>query len=106
MSPDDINFKAAAAGADWAKTFYQVLTDLPGKDSWPVTGATFILMHKVQDKPEKAGATLKFFEWAYGAGDKTAEELDYVALPASVKDLVRKQWASIKDGSGKDVAFK
>jgi phosphate transport system substrate-binding protein len=107
VSPDDVNFKAAAAGADWAKSFYQVLTDQPGKDSWPITGATFILMHKLQDKPEKATASLKFFEWAYTSGDKSAEDLDYVALPATLKDLVRKQWAAeIKDGSGKVVAFK
>ena len=106
VKPDDVNFKAAAAGADWSKTFYQVLTDQPGKDSWPITGATFILMHKLQDKPEKAAAALKFFEWAYANGDKSAEELDYVALPAAVKDLVRKQWAAeIKDGSGKVVAI-
>ncbi len=107
VSPDDVNFKAAAAGAEWAKTFYQVLTDQPGKDSWPITGATFILMHKLQDKPEKATAALKFFEWAYTSGDKSAEDLDYVALPATLKDLVRKQWAAeIKDGGGKVVAFK
>ncbi len=107
VNPDDVNFKAAAVGAEWAKTFYQVLTDQPGKDSWPITGATFILMHKLQDKPEKATAALKFFEWAYASGDKAAEELDYVALPATLKDLVRKQWAAeIKDGSGKVVAFK
>ena len=54
VAPDDDNFKAAAAGADWTKTFYQVLTDQPGKDAWPITGATFILMHKVQDKPAQA----------------------------------------------------
>jgi phosphate transport system substrate-binding protein len=107
VNPDEVNFKAAAAGADWAKTFYQVLTDQSGKDSWPITGATFILMHKLQDKPEKATAALKFFEWAYAGGDKSAEELDYVALPSAVKDLVRKQWgAQIKDSSGKVVAFR
>jgi phosphate transport system substrate-binding protein len=51
VAPDDVNFKAAAAGADWNKSYYQVLTEQPGKDAWPITGATFILMHKVQDKP-------------------------------------------------------
>lgn len=104
VSPDDANFKAAAAGADWAKSFYHVLTDQPGKDSWPLTGATFILMHKVQDKPAQASAALKFFDWAYKNGDAMAAELDYVALPASVKDLVRKQWGELKDKSGKMVA--
>ncbi len=105
VPPDDLNFKAAAAGADWSKSFYQVLTDQPGKDSWPLTGATFILMHKVQDKPAQAAATLKFFEWAYANGDKTAAELEYVPLPDSVKGLVHKLWASeIKDTAGKAIA--
>ena len=106
VAPDDSTFKAAAAGADWAKSFYQVLTDQPGKDSWPITGATFILMHKAQDKPANASAALKFFEWAYVNGDKAAEELDYVPLPAAVKDMIRKQWGEVKDGSGKAIAWK
>jgi phosphate transport system substrate-binding protein len=107
VPPTDTAFKAAAAGADWTKSFYQVLTDQPGKDSWPITGATFILMHKVQDKPVNAANTLKFFEWVYVNGDKMADDLDYVPLPASVKDLVRAQWAGqLKDGSGKMIAFK
>ena len=105
VSPDDSAFKAAAAGADWSKTFYQILTNQPGKDSWPITGATFILMHKTQDKPEKAAATLKFFDWAYRNGDQTADDLDYVPMPASVKDTIRKSWGQIKDGAGKPIAF-
>ncbi|MBU3712085.1 MAG: phosphate ABC transporter substrate-binding protein PstS [Limnohabitans sp.] len=105
VSPDDSAFKAAAAGADWSKTFYQILTNQPGKDSWPITGATFILMHKTQDKPEKAAATLKFFDWAYKNGDQTADDLDYVPMPASVKDTIRKSWGQIKDGAGKPIAF-
>jgi len=106
VSPDDTAFKAAAAGADWAKSFYQILTEQPGKDSWPMTGATFILMHKVQDKPAQAAATLKFFSWAYKNGDKTADEMDYVPMPASVKTAIEKSWNDIKDASGKPVAFK
>ncbi|TDP74557.1 phosphate ABC transporter substrate-binding protein PstS [Roseateles toxinivorans] len=106
VGPDDLNFKAAAAGADWNKSFYQVLTEQPGKDSWPLTGATFILMHKNQDKPVQATNSLKFFDWAYGNGDKMAADLEYVTLPDSVKNLVRKQWGEIKDGAGKAVAFK
>ena len=104
--PDDANFKAAAASADWSKTFYQVLTEQSGKDAWPLTGATFIMMQKVPDKPVSASNALKFFEWAYTNGDKMAAELEYVALPDAVKALVRKQWAEIKDASGKPVAFK
>ncbi len=106
VKPDDTAFKAAAAGAEWTKSFYQVLTEQPGKDSWPITGATFILMHKQQDKPVNATNTLKFFDWAYNNGDKMSEELDYVPLPASVKTLVRKLWSdNLKDAAGKAVAF-
>jgi phosphate transport system substrate-binding protein len=106
-TPSDTNFKAAAAGADWSKTFFQILTDQPGKDTWPISGATFILMYKQQDKPVNATNTLKFFDWAFVNGDKMADDLDYVPLPAAVKDLVRKQWAdNLKDAAGKPIAFK
>lgn len=106
VAPDDLTFKAAAAGADWVKSFYQILTNQAGKDAWPLTGATFILMHKAQDKPAQAAATLKFFDWAYKNGDKTAEDLEYSAMPASVKSAIEKSWSEIKDGSGKAVAIK
>jgi phosphate transport system substrate-binding protein len=105
--PDDVNFKSAAAGADWAKSFYQILTEQPGKDTWPISGATFILMYKSQEKPANATNTLKFFDWAFSSGDAMASDLEYVPLPDAVKTLVRKQWAeNIKDASGKVVAFK
>ena len=106
VSPDDTAFKAAAVGADWAKSFYQILTEQPGKDAWPITGATFILMHKAQDKPAQAAASLKFFEWAYKNGDKVADDLDYVPMPPAVKAIIEKAWGDIKDTSGKAVAFK
>jgi phosphate transport system substrate-binding protein len=106
VSPDDSAFKAAAAGADWAKSFYQILTNQPGKDAWPITGATFVIMHKTQDKPAEAAAALKFFDWAYKNGDKTAEDLDYVPMPAVVKTQVQKAWGDIKDAAGKPVAFR
>ena len=106
VSPDDTAFKAAAAGADWAKSFYQILTEQPGKDSWPITGATFILMHKVQDKPAQAASSLKFFDWAYKNGDKTADDLDYVPMPTNVKVIIEKGWGDIKDASGKSVVIK
>ena len=107
VPPSEEAFKAAAAGADWAKSFYQITTDQPGKDAWPLSNPTYVLMHKTQDKAANASNSLKFFEWAYNNGDKMADDLDYVALPASVKDLVRKQWAaSIKDSAGKAITFK
>jgi phosphate transport system substrate-binding protein len=106
VSPDDLTFKAAAAGASWDKSYYQILTEQPGKDAWPLTGATFILMFKAQDKPVQGASTLKFFDWAYANGDKMALDLEYVALPDAVKALVRKSWADVKDGAGKSVSFK
>ncbi|AVP57552.1 phosphate ABC transporter substrate-binding protein PstS [Pulveribacter suum] len=106
VSPDEASFKAAAAGADWAKSFYQILTNQPGPDAWPITSATFILMHKAQDKPVQAATALKFFEWAYKSGDKTASDLDYVAMPESVKGVIAKSWGDIKDASGQAISLK
>jgi phosphate transport system substrate-binding protein len=103
VAPDDLTFKAAAAGAQWDKTFYQILTNQPGKEAWPITGATFIMMHSKQDKPAQATSTLRFFDWAFKSGDKMSEELDYVPLPDSVKAHIRKDWAKITDASGKTV---
>ncbi|SFN19136.1 phosphate ABC transporter substrate-binding protein PstS [Variovorax sp. OV329] len=106
VSPDDSAFKAAAAGAEWSKTFYQVLTNQPGKDSWPITGATFILMQKAQDKPAQAASVLKFFDWAYKNGDKTADDLDYVPMPNTVKTAITEEWLEVKDTAGKAVSYK
>jgi phosphate transport system substrate-binding protein len=106
VSPDDNAFKAAAVNADWSKSFYQILTNQAGKDAWPISGATFIMMHKTQEKPAQAAAALKFFDWAYKNGDKTADELDYVPMPDAVKATIAKAWGEVKDASGKPVAFK
>ncbi len=106
VQPSIESFQGAAAGADWkhAPGFYEILTNEAGKTSWPISGATFILMHKSQDKPESAEAVLKFFDWAYTNGDKLAAELDYITLPASVKGLIHDAWkAQIKDASGKAI---
>ena len=106
VAPDDDTFKAAAAGADWNKSFYQILTQQPGAASWPISGATFILMQKTQDKPQNATVALKFFDWAMMQGDKTAADLDYVSMPDSAKGSIRKAWGDIKDTAGKPVAIK
>ncbi len=106
VSPNDKSFQAAAASADWknAPGFYEILTDEPGKNSWPITGATFILMHKTQPDPAKAKEVLKFFEWAYKNGDTMALELDYIPMPDDVVALVQSAWKSqIKDSSGKGI---
>jgi phosphate transport system substrate-binding protein len=106
IKPEDDTFKAAAAGADWNKSFFQILTNQPGKDAWPISGATFILMHLKQDKPANATEALKFFSWAYKNGDATAAALDYVPMPKNVIATIEKSWGEIKDGAGKPVAFK
>jgi phosphate transport system substrate-binding protein len=106
VKPEDDSFKAAAAGADWNKTFYQILTNQPGKDAWPISGATYILMHNKQDKPANATEALKFFSWAYKNGEKAAADLDYVPMPKPVIAAIEKAWGEIKDASGKPVAFK
>ncbi len=103
VKAEDDSFKAAAAGAQWDKApgFYEILTNEPGKKSWPISGATFILMHKVQEKPETAKGVLKFFDWAYTNGGKLASELNYVPLPENVVQLIRAAWkAQIKDAAG------
>jgi phosphate transport system substrate-binding protein len=106
VKPEDDTFKAAAAGADWAKSFYQILTNQPGKDSWPLSGATFILMHTSQDKPANGSETLKFFNWAYANGEKSAADLDYVPMPAAAVAAIQKSWGDIKDTSGKTISYK
>ena len=104
LQPDDDNFKAAAAGAEWTKTpgFAVVLTDQAGKTAWPITGVTYALMHKSQADAVKGKEVLKFFVWAYKNGGAAATELDYVPLPPSVVKLVQESWkANLKDASGK-----
>ena len=106
LQPDDDNFKAAAANAEWTKTpgFGVVLTDQAGKTSWPITGVSFILMHKAQADAAKGKEVLKFFDWAFKNGSPSAVELDYVPLPASVVKLVQESWkANLKDASGKAI---
>ena len=105
VSPNSASFQAAAANADWSKApgFYMLLTDQPGKDSWPITGATFILMHKKQDKPESAREVLSFFDWAYQNGGKLAEQLDYVPMPPAVVSAVEASWKTIAGADGKPV---
>ena len=103
VQPSDNAFKAAAAAADWNKSFYQILTNQANKEAWPISGATFILMHKSQDKPAQGAEALKFFDWAFKNGSVMADELDYVPLPEAVMNVVRSSWSSIKDANGKAV---
>jgi phosphate transport system substrate-binding protein len=104
LQPDDDNFKAAAANAEWSKTpgFGVVLTDQAGKQSWPITGVSFILMYKQQADAAKGKEVVKFFDWAFANGAKSATELDYVPLPESVIKQVQASWKqNLKDASGK-----
>jgi phosphate transport system substrate-binding protein len=105
VSPDSKTFQAAAAGADWSSApgFGVLLTDQPGKESWPITGATFILMHKQQPDAAKAKAVLDFFDWAYRNGGQMAEQLDYVPMPGKVAEQVEQSWKEIVGPDGKPV---
>jgi phosphate transport system substrate-binding protein len=106
IEPKTAAFQAAAASVDWANSpgYYVILTNQPGADSWPITGASFILIYKQPDDPEAVKTALEFFDWAYASGDKLAEELDYVPIPDKVVDLVKNTWKkSVTDGSGKAI---
>jgi len=105
VEPKTETFKAAAAGADWSKSFYQILTNEPGKNAWPIVGATFVLVHTTQEKAPQGTETLKFFDWAFKNGSQAANDLDYITLPESVVSEIRTQWKSkVKDASGKSLA--
>jgi len=104
VSPNAESFQAAAANAAWEKSpsFYVILTDQPGAETWPIAGATFILIYKQPQDPGAAAEALKFFAWAYSKGGKMAEDLDYVPMPASVVGAIERVWAAeIKDATGK-----
>ncbi len=106
VHPDTTTFQAATANADWSHSagFYTVLTDQPGKESWPITGASFILLHKLQTDPAKGKAILDFFDWAYHHGDSIANSLGYVPIPANVVGLVERTWRNqIRDAQGQPV---
>ncbi len=105
VMPNIDTFRAAAAGADWAKApgMYLILTDQPGKNSWPISGASFILMHKIQTKAENAKEVLRFFDWSFKNGAQMATDLDYVPMPDPVVKLIGSAWKEIKDQSGKVV---
>ena len=98
-------FQAAAANADWknAPGLYLILTNQPGKDTWPITGATFILMHKKQDQPDRAKQVLQFFDWAYRNGADMAKSLSYVPMPPSAVEIFEGSWKQILGPDGKPI---
>jgi phosphate transport system substrate-binding protein len=104
VKPNIESFQSAAQYAEWEKApgFYEILTNEPGKASWPITGASFILMHKSQEKPQNATEVLKFFDYGYNSGSLSAKALDYVPMPAAVVKLIEISWKNnikAKDGS-------
>ena len=104
--PDNEAFQAAAAYADWksAPGYYQIITDSPGKTSWPIAATSFILMHVEQAKPQTAAEVLRFFDWSFKNGNKMAEDLDYVPLPPALIAQIEGSWkVQIKDSAGKPV---
>ncbi|MGJ0391347.1 MAG: phosphate ABC transporter substrate-binding protein PstS [Methylocystis sp.] len=106
VAPEMASFQAAAAGADWshAAGFYEILTNEPGAKSWPITAATFILIPKEPKDEAAAAEALKFFGWAFAKGGKAAEELDYIPMPKTVVELIKKSWANVKGADGKPLA--
>jgi phosphate transport system substrate-binding protein len=105
VQPESAAFQAAAANADWAKApgFGEVLTNEPGEKSWPITGATFILLYKTAQNPEKTKAVLDFFNWSFQNGVKMADELDYVPMPAATVKLIHEAWSGIKGANGQQL---
>lgn len=95
VQPTVAAFQAAASNADWAKApgYYVILTDQPGDASWPITAATFILMHKAPADKAASAEAIKFFKWSFEKGDKMAEELDYIPMPDAVVKLIEKTWS-------------
>ncbi|MBL8499082.1 MAG: phosphate ABC transporter substrate-binding protein PstS [Nitrosomonas sp.] len=106
VTPTEESFKAAAINAQWNMTtgFYEILTNKPGQDSWPITGATFVLMHQSQENPGHALEVLKFFEWAYAHGDEMTLALDYIPLPDDIVKLIEDSWRTrIKGKDGQAI---
>ncbi len=106
VAPTAANFQAAAAGAEWdkARHYYLILTDQPGDTSWPITGASFIIVYKKAEHPEKLTAVLKFFDWAFHHGADMADKLDYVAMPDNVVEMIEATWSKeLRTVDGKPV---
>ena len=106
VAPETKSFQAAATNADWAHApgYYQILTDQKGAASWPITAATFILVHKQPKDVAATSEALKFFSWAFKNGAKDAEALDYIPMPDNVVGMIKKTWAQeITSADGKVV---
>ncbi len=102
VSPSSTTFQTAAAKADWKSSvgYYVVLTDQPGENSWPITGASFILLQRNMPDTERARKMLAFFDWSYRHGKDIAERLDYIPIPDSVVDMIEKTWSETLRSQG------
>jgi phosphate transport system substrate-binding protein len=105
VKPDEASFSAAAASADWGgvQNFAVDLNNEPGDNSWPIESATFVLLPTDPADAEKSAAVMKFFDWGFKNGDDAAKGLQYIVLPAAVKDAVRKAWSTDVQANGKPI---
>ncbi len=105
VSPNATTFQSAAANADWvgSEGYYVVLTDQPGEESWPITGASFILLQREMTDANRARTMLAFFDWCFRHGGTIARELDYVPMPEKVVNLVEKTWSASLTSGGRSL---
>lgn len=106
VEPSAEAFRQASTGVDWSASSYQVLTQQPAPQAWPITGASFVLVYARPDKPEQAAQVLRFFHWGLNQGDKQVAELGYAPLPKAVVALIENQWAQVRDAAGQPLVFK
>jgi phosphate transport system substrate-binding protein len=106
IEPSTESFRQASTGVDWASSSYQILTQQPAPQAWPITGASFVLLYAKHEKPEQAAQVLRFFHYGLTQGDKQVAELGYAPLPKEVVNLVEKQWSQVRDAAGQPIAFK
>jgi phosphate transport system substrate-binding protein len=102
VTPSRQAFQSAVANANWtaAPAFRALLVDQPGKETWPITGATFALIYKQQQRRLTALEMLRFFDWSYRTGAKLADELEYVSIPNDVVQMIESAWAEVTDAQG------
>jgi phosphate transport system substrate-binding protein len=102
VTPSRQAFQSAVANADWAAApaFYALLAHQSGRQTWPITGATFALIYKQQQRRLTAIEMLRFFDWSYRVGAKLADELQYVPMPKDVAQMIESAWTEVTDAHG------
>jgi phosphate transport system substrate-binding protein len=96
VEPTLASFQAAAAEANWTSEpdFYEIITDAPGKDSWPIAASVFVIMYRQAKDPARAAAAFDFFKWVFTSGQSDAQALDYIPLPNTLTQQIRAYWAT------------